>query len=196
MHALPQPITLDGRFIRLVPLTLDHHAPLCEVGLDPELWRWTVADVRTPEQLRGYLETALRAQAEGNSLPFVIVEKAREKIIGSTRFGNIEPAHKRLEIGWTWVGRAWQRSGVNTEAKLLLLTHAFEKLGFNRVEFKTDVLNEKSRAALRRIGAVEEGVLRSHIITESGRNRDTVYFSIIKEEWPAVKRGLEEKLAR
>jgi RimJ/RimL family protein N-acetyltransferase len=116
--------------------------------------------------------------------------------VGSTRFGNIEPDHRRVEIGWTWIGRDWQRTAVNTETKLLMLTHAFETWGCVRVELKTDALNARSRAAILRIGAREEGTMRQHQVTESGRLRDTVYFSILDREWPEVKRGLEDKLRR
>jgi RimJ/RimL family protein N-acetyltransferase len=141
-----------------------------------------------------FIETALREQEHGASLPFAIVEKATGCAIGSTRYGNIDRTHHRVEIGWTWVAREWQRTAVNTEAKYLLLKHAFETLGCMRVELKTDSLNERSRAAILRIGAREEGIFRNHIITASGRIRHTVYFSIIDSEWPAVKAGLEAKL--
>jgi RimJ/RimL family protein N-acetyltransferase len=128
------------------------------------------------------------------SLPFAIVEKATGRAIGSTRYGNIDRTHHRVEIGWTWVAREWQRTAMNTEAKYLLLRHAFETLGCMRVELKTDSLNERSRAAILRIGAREEGTFRNHMITASGRIRHTVYFSIIDSEWPAVKVHLEARL--
>lgn len=137
-----------------------------------------------------YVTTALDELQRGVSLPFVIVDQASGQIIGSTRYGNIEVAHRRLEIGWTWLTPAFQRSRANTEAKLLLLTHAFEILGMHRVELKTDALNAKSRAAIGRIGATQEGIFRRHMITASGRVRDTVYFSIIDSEWPAIKAKL------
>ena len=130
----------------------------------------------------------------GVALPFAIVEKATGRVIGSTRYGNIDRGHHRVEIGWTWVARDWQRTAVNTEAKYLLLKHAFETLGCMRVEFKTDSLNERSRAAILRLGAREEGIFRNHMITASGRIRHTVYFSIIDSEWPVVKGRLEAKL--
>ena len=144
--------------------------------------------------MAAYVETALREQASGISLPFAQVERASGRVIGSTRYGNIERAHHRLEIGWTWVARAWQRTAVNTEAKYLLLRHAFETLGCMRVELKTDSLNERSRAAIQRIGAREEGIFRNHMITASGRIRHTVYFSIVDSEWPQVKSRLESRL--
>jgi len=177
-------------------LSLAHQDRLCAVGLDAELWRWAPTSLATPADMRAYIETALTWQTQGTAVPFAIVARATGQVVGSTRYANIERADRRLEIGWTWIARAAQRTPVNTEAKYLLLRHAFEVLGCNRVEFKTDVLNERSRAALLRIGAKQEGVLRSHMITASGRVRDSVYFSIIAAEWPAVKVGLEAKLAR
>ena len=192
----PRPVTLEGRHVRLEPLSLAHQDGLCAVGLDAELWRWAQTSLATPADMRAYIETALTWQAQGTALPFAIVARATGQVVGSTRYANIERADRRLEIGWTWIARAAQRTPVNTEAKYLLLRHAFEVLGCIRVEFKTDVLNERSRAALLRIGAKQEGVLRSHMITASGRVRDSVYFSIVAAEWPAVKVGLEAKLAR
>ena len=186
-----QPVTLEGGHVRLEPLSLDHHADLCAAGLDEELWRWIPARVRTPEDMRAYIEIALRAQQEGSALPFATVERGSGYAIGSTRFGNIDRGNRRLEIGWTWIGRRWQRTAVNTEAKYLMLRHAFETLGAMRVELKTDSLNERSRRAILRLGAVEEGTFRKHMTTESGRVRHTVYFSIIDEEWQGVKARLE-----
>jgi N-acetyltransferase len=194
--SLVAPVTLEGRHVRLEPLTLAHVEPLCAVGLDPELWRWTHALVRDADEMRDYVETALREQEERRSLPFAQVERGTGRVIGTSRFGNIDAANRRVEIGWTWIGRDWQRTAINTEAKYLLMRHAFERWQVNRVELKTDVLNEKSRRAIARIGAREEGILRRHMITKSGRLRDTVYFSVIAEEWPDVRRDLEEKLAR
>lgn len=190
------PVTLEGRFVRLEPLTLAHHAPLCEVGLDEGLWRWTVTQIHTPQDMRAYIAEALEMQAAGSALPFATIEKSSGRAVGSTRFGSIDRADRRVEIGWTWVGRAWQRTAVNTEAKYLMLQHAFETLACIRVELKTDSLNEASRRAILRIGAKEEGILRNHMITSSGRIRHTVYYSIIDSEWPAVKAHLEAKLAR
>ena len=175
---------------------MDHHAALCAVGFDPELWRWTLNLVETPEQMREYMKAALDAQARGSELPFATCERASGRAVGSTRFGNIDRANRRVEIGWTWIARPWQRTAVNTEAKYLMLRHAFEQWGCVRVELKTDVLNETSRAALRRLGAKEEGVLRRHMITATGRIRDTVYYSILDTEWPAVKAMLEAKLVQ
>src|ERR1700674_5435531 len=188
------PVTLGGRHVRLEPLAKAHLTGLAEVGLDEELWRWIPAPVRTVDEMAAYIETALGEQERGVSLPFAIVEKATGRAIGSTRYGNIERTHHRAEIGWTWVAREWQRTAMNTEAKYLLLRHAFETLGCMRVELKTDSLNERSRAAILRIGAREEGVFRNHMITASGRIRHTVYFSIIDSEWPAVRARLESML--
>lgn len=188
------PVTLEGRHVRLEPLSEKHHAGLSDVGLDEELWRWIPAAVRSPEEMSAYIATALDEQARGVSLPFALVEKSSDRAIGSTRYGNIDRTHHRVEIGWTWVAPPWQRSAVNTEAKYLLLRHAFETLGCMRVELKTDSLNERSRAAILRIGAREEGTFRNHMITASGRIRHTVYFSILDSEWPAVKSRLQTML--
>jgi RimJ/RimL family protein N-acetyltransferase len=144
--------------------------------------------------MAAYIKTALDEQKRGVSLPFALIEKATGRAIGSTRYGNIDRTHHRVEIGWTWVARDWQRSVVNTEAKYLLLRHAFETLGCIRVELKTDSLNERSRAAILRIGAREEGILRNHMITACGRIRHSVYFSIVDSEWPAVKARLESMM--
>ena len=185
------PVTLTGNVVRLEPLRLDHTPALAAVGLDAALWTWIPTPVVTPDDMQAYVTLALDEQARGVSLPFAIVDAATDRVIGSTRYGNIERTHRRLEIGWTWYALSHQRTGANTDAKLLLLTHAFEQLGANRVELKTDVLNAKSRAAIARIGGTQEGIFRRHLITASGRVRDTVYFSIIQDEWPAVKARLQ-----
>jgi RimJ/RimL family protein N-acetyltransferase len=150
--------------------------------------------VRTADDMAAYVELALKEQANGMSLPFAQIEKATGRLIGSTRYMNIDRVHHRVEIGCTWIGREWQRTAANTEAKYLLLRHAFETLGCMRVELKTDSLNDKSRAAILRIGAKEEGIFRNHMITSTGRIRHTVYFSVIDSEWPEVKSRLERKL--
>ena len=190
----PQPITLEGRHVRLEPLAQTHHAALCAVGLDPELWELIPYRVATPEDMAAYIQTALDAQAAGTALPFATVDIASGRVVGSTRYMNIDVAHRRVEIGATWIAAPWRRTAVNTEAKYLMLRHAFETLGCIRVELKTDALNQRSRNAIRRIGATEEGILRQHVITWSGRFRDSVYFSILDSEWPRVKRDLEQKL--
>ncbi len=191
-----RPVVLEGAFVRLEPLALAHLPGLVAVGLEPDLWRWTTQVVRTPAEMEAYVRGALAEQEAGRALPFATVEQASGQVIGSTRFAAIEPSHRRVEIGWTWLGPRWQRTPANTEAKYLMLRHAFEQWGCVRVEFKTDVLNTRSRQALLRIGAKEEGVLRSHLITATGRIRDTVYFSILASEWPAVRATLEARLKR
>lgn len=190
------PVTLAGKFVRLVPLSLDHLDPLCQVGLDDELWRLTASFVRTREDVHAYIAAALQSQSEGIALPFATCESASGRVVGSTRFANIDRHNRRLEIGWTWVAQAWQRTAVNTEAKYLMLRHAFETLGCLRVEFKTDLLNERSQHAILRLGAHKEGVFRNHMVNGNGRIRHSVYFSIIDTDWPEVKRTLQEKLAR
>jgi RimJ/RimL family protein N-acetyltransferase len=186
-----EPVELRGTVVRLEPLTFEHVEALAAVGLEPELWRWIPTAVSNTDEMRAYVLTALDEQRRGVSVPFVILDQSSNRVIGSTRYANIDGLNRRLEIGWTWLAPAYQRTGANTEAKLLLLTHAFETLQAIRVEFKTDALNTASRAALARIGAVEEGTFRNHLITHSGRVRDSVYFSIIDSEWPAVKTRLE-----
>jgi N-acetyltransferase len=194
-RAWVEPVTLEGRVVRLEPLSIDHLPGLVSVGLDAELWRWTLTQVQTPADMRTMVEAALAAAAEGREVPFATVERESGRVVGSTRYLSIDAHHRRLEIGYTWIALAWQRSAVNTEAKLLQLRYAFDSLGALRVEFKTDSLNDKSRAALRGIGAVEEGTLRNHMVTDSGRRRHSVYFSVIEEEWPDVRRHLEARLA-
>jgi RimJ/RimL family protein N-acetyltransferase len=190
-----EPVTLRGDTVRLEPMTLDHTAALARVGLEPVLWRWVPTRMHTPEDMQAYVLTALDEQRRGVALPFVIIDQTTDQVIGSTRYANIEASHRRLEIGWTWLTTSHQRSGANTEAKLLLLTHAFDVVGANRVELKTDWLNQQSRTAILRLGAVEEGTFRNHmIIPESGRVRHTVYFSIIDSEWPAIKARLTARL--
>ncbi len=188
------PVSLEGRHVRLEPLAKARLTELAQVGLEEELWRWIPTPVRTQEEMAAYIETALDEQERGVSLPFAIIDRATGRAIGSTRYGNIDRTHRRVEIGWTWVAREWRRTAMNSEAKYLLLKHAFETLGCMRVELKTDSLNERSRAAILRIGAREEGIFRNHMITSSGRIRHTVYFSIIDSEWPAVKARLESIL--
>lgn len=194
MHITP--LILQGTCVRLEPLTLDHFDGLYAAGLEPEIWRWAPVPITNREEMRRYVETALRWQAEGTAMPFATVLNETDQVVGSTRFGNIDRENKHLEIGWTWIGLPWQRTAVNSEAKYLMLRHAFETLDCIRVEFKTDSLNEQSRNAILRIGAKEEGTFRNHMITRAGRYRHSVYFSVIDSEWPEVKRRLEERLAR
>jgi RimJ/RimL family protein N-acetyltransferase len=187
-------VTLSGNAVTLVPLRADHAERLADIGLDPALWEYTPSAVCTRAEMEAYVATALRDQHAGNALPFVMVESAGGTIVGSTRFAGIVPAHRRLEIGWTWIAPPWQRTRVNTEAKFLLLRHAFERMGANRVELKTDALNVRSRRAILRIGAREEGVLREHMVTATGRLRDTVYFSILRSEWNGVSAALRRRI--
>lgn len=189
-----EPVTLAGRHVRLEPLTADHSAPLARAGLFPELWRLQPSPLETEEDMRAYVRSALDDQEKGMSLPFAIVDPEDDEVIGSTRYMEIAPRHRRLEIGATWITPSRQRTGANTEAKLLLLTHAFETLRAIRVVFKTEVGNVQSRAALARIGAVEEGTFRQHLIADSGRRRDMVYFAILDSEWPEVKERLRSLL--
>lgn len=191
-----QPHPLQGRHVRLEPLTRAHHGALREIGLEEELWRWTPLQIHSAGDMLEYVEATLRAQEKELEVPFATIDVASGTVVGSTRFMNIEAKHRRLEIGSTWIAPAWQRTAINTEAKYLMLRHAFELLHCHRVEFKTDFLNQKSRDAILRIGAKQEGIFRNHMITASGRVRDTVWFSIIDSEWPQVKLDLERKLVR
>ena len=191
-----QPVVLPGQRVRLEPLRRDHLPDLLLVAFDPALWRWTIMGPQDAAGLERWLETALSNAESGSERPFATIDVPSGRAIGSSRFMSIVPEHRRLEIGWTWVGTAFQRGGANREAKLLQLTHAFETLGANRVEFKTHARNERSRTALAGIGATFEGIFRSHMIMPDGSIRDSAYFSVIAEEWPAVKAGLVASLAR
>ena len=191
-----QSVTLEGRFVRLEPVRQEHAVPQWEVAKDSleDIFRWIPYPMRTLQEFQAQIDTVLNEQKRGISVPFVTIERASGKIIGATRYMNMDMANKRVEIGSTWIAPAWQRTAVNTEAKYLMLRHAFENWKCNRVELKTDALNEKSRNAILRLGAKEEGTFRKHVITWTGRIRDSVYFSIIDTEWPAVKARLEEKM--
>ena len=191
-----EPVTLEGRLVRLEPLSLDHVAGLAEVALDPAIWQWTIARPTTVAELQSWAATALAGRDSGAELPFATIEAATGRPIGSSRYMNIVLEHRRLEIGWTWVAPGWQRTGANREAKLLMLDHAFETLGCRRVEFKTDSLNEPSRTALLGIGAQFEGIFRNHMVMPDGRMRHSAYYSVIDEEWPAVRARLVQSLAR
>lgn len=193
---LLQPVTLEGDVVRLVPLTAGHADALAAVGLHPELWRLQPEPVATAEDMRRYVDRALIAQREGACLPFAIAQQGSGEVIGATRYMDIALPHKRLEIGATWLTPAAQRSGANTEAKFLLLQHAFETIGIIRVVFKTELGNAQSRQAILRLGGVEEGVFRKHLITQSGRTRDMVYYAILDEDWPTVKTRLLARLRR
>ncbi len=202
MLALPvtpmiiEPVTLEGQYVRLEPLSMDHYAALCECSLDDELWRWIPFPVHTPDEMRAYIEQFLKLRDEGSTLPFATIYKPTKQLAGSTRYLSIDKLHHCVEIGSTIVGKQWQRTVVNTEAKYLMLRHAFETLGCIRVQFQTDALNTPSRNAILRLGATQEGIFRNHKICADGRVRNTIYFSITDEEWPSVKANLEAKLAR
>jgi N-acetyltransferase len=191
-----QPVTLSGRFVRLVPTQIEHVDAFARVGLGHDLFRWFPWAIETPEQMRASIARALALRDAGQVIPFTTIDQVSDQIIGSTCYLAIDKANRRLEIGATWIAPPWQRTACNTEAKLLQLRHAFEDQGAVRVEFKTDALNERSRYALLRIGAVEEGTLRQHMICPGQRRRDSVYCSVIDSEWPAVKARLERLLAR
>jgi RimJ/RimL family protein N-acetyltransferase len=189
-----EPVMLVGNTVRLEPLSMSHHAALCAVGLDEELWRWIPFPVQSPAEMAEYINQALDAQAKGTALPLATILQATGQAVGSTRYMNVDLGNRRVEIGATWIGRRWQRTAVNTEAKYLMLRHAFETLGCLRVELKTDSLNDRSRNAIMRLGAKQEGIFRNHMVTANGRLRHTVYFSIINSEWLEVKARLEELL--
>jgi RimJ/RimL family protein N-acetyltransferase len=189
-----EPITLEGARVRLAPLSLYHHARLCEIGLDEQLWRSTTIRLQTSDDMFNYIQTALQSQAEGNALPFVIIEKDSDRVVGTTRYHSINQEHRRLEIGFTWIALRWQRTLVNTETKYLMLKHAFEHYRCVRVEFKADSGNEQSSRALIRIGAKQEGVLRKYMTSGHKGARDLILFSIIDTEWPEVKANLEGRL--
>ncbi|HEV7808995.1 MAG TPA: GNAT family protein [Candidatus Limnocylindrales bacterium] len=191
-----EPITLPGSRVVLEPLSLDHVPALAEVALEPAVWQWTLARPTSEADLREWVEAALAGREAGTEMPFATLDAATRRPIGSCRYMNIVLEHRRLEIGWTWVAPAWQRTGANREAKLLMLTHAFETLGCRRVEFKTDSLNEPSRTALLGIGATFEGNFRNHMVMPGGRMRHSAYYSVIDDEWPQVKAALERSLAR
>jgi len=189
------PVTLAGSIVRLEPLAESHLEGLAEVAFDPSIWRWTLARPTDVDGLRAWLEAALTNAAAASEMPFATVDVASGRPIGSTRYMSIVPEHRRLEIGWTWVAPAWQRRGANQEAKYLQLRHAFEALGANRVEFKTDSRNEKANPALLAIGATFEGTFRNHMIMPEGPLRHSNYYSVTAEEWPDRKAKLEARIA-
>lgn len=190
------PITLEGHFVKLEPLTQAHAESLVSAAGDGELWNSTVTVVPSPDNVGEYIQAALDGQAQGRELPFGIIRKTSPnyEVVGTTRFYDISALDRKAAIGYTWLGKSAQRTPVNTETKLLLLAHAFEQWRCVRVELITDVLNEQSRAAILRLGAKEEGILRKHLILPSGRVRDSVVFSITDDEWPQVKARLVERL--
>jgi len=190
------PVTLEGLAVRLEPIRSEHAELFWEVARDSldDIFQWIPYRMKAREDFQHLVEKAFAEQDRGESVVFATVERGSGQVIGSTRFMNIDRANRRVEIGSTWIAPAWQRTAVNTEAKYLMLRHAFEVWKCFRVELKTDALNQKSRNAILRIGAKEEGTLRRHVLTWTGRVRDSVYFSIIDSEWPEVKQRLEGKV--
>jgi RimJ/RimL family protein N-acetyltransferase len=191
-----QPVTLHGPRVRMEPLAERHLDDLAQVAMDAAVWRWTIARPIDDAGLRAWLATALANAEAGTEVPFATIDLGTERAIGSSRFMTIAPEHRRLEIGWTWIGTAYQRTGANRAAKYLQLRHAFETLDAERVEFKTHARNLASRAALLGIGATFEGVLRHHTIMPDGSNRDSAFYGVLASEWPRVKARLEASLAR
>ena len=196
----PEPLTLQSPpqspALRLEPMTADHAADLEAAARDGDLWNLRITSVPAPGESPAYIATALKGYADGHMLPFVVRDVASGKIIGSTRYHDIVPAVERLEIGYTWYGKSWQRSHVNTTCKLMLLTHAFETLGAKLVGWRTDNFNFASQKAIERLGAKKDGVLRHHGLRRDGTVRDTVMYSLAAGEWPEVKAHLQHQLAR
>lgn len=189
------PVRLEGRHVLLEPLAMDHAAALFAAADDPELFRYLPDRLTAAGDHRVFVERALADHAQGKALPFAVRMQRTGEIVGTTRFGAVEMTHRRAEIGWTWLSRAAQRTAVNTECKRLLLGHGFDALHLNRIELKTDALNQASRAAIARIGAQQEGIFRQHMVMPDGRVRDTVYFSIVRSDWPAVRSALDARLS-
>jgi len=185
---------LEGKHVRLEPLSDVHKDGLCEAIFDGKLWQLFVTLVPHPQDIDTFVSNAIQENELGNGLAYATIDKETDRIAGSTRFMKANLANKRVEIGYTFLGQRWQRTAINTEAKLLMLTHAFETMDLNRVEFLTDYLNAKSRKAILRLGAKEEGILRNHMLMPDGRIRDSVIFSIIKNEWPGIKQHLGYQL--
>jgi RimJ/RimL family protein N-acetyltransferase len=195
-HASPVPVTLEGMHVRLEPLAVRHLDGLRRAGEDDAVWTWLPFRPRTRAEYKAWLDAALASQSNGEQLPFATVDRASGAVVGSTRLYFVSPRDRRVEIGGTWLAPAAQRTPINTESKLLLLTHCFDSLGCVRVELKTDARNENSQRAIRRIGAKYEGVMRKHMLTRGGVHRDSVYFAIVDDDWPGVRLLLERMLAR
>jgi N-acetyltransferase len=183
--------TFAGRLVRVEPLAAEHEPGLVEAAGDPEMFAWMPVDMASSrDALHEWLISTLAAAREASTVPFAIVAADSGRVLGSTRFLELRFEHLRAEIGWTWITRSAWSTGVNVETKLLLLEHAFERVGLRRVEFKTDARNERSRGALLALGATFEGILRKHMVIRGGGERDSAYYSVIDDEWPAVKRQL------
>jgi len=189
-----QDVTLEGNFVRLEPLSIKHKEGLCSAICDGELWNLFVTLVPHPNNIHAFFSYAQELFEAGDGLSFAIIEKSTGKVVGSTRFMKANLPNKRVEIGYTFLGSSWQKTRMNTEAKYLMLGHAFETLKLNRVELITDYLNHSSRNAILRLGAKEEGILRNHMVMPNGRERDSVLYSIVKHEWPGIKQHLAFKL--
>ena len=187
---------LEGIYVRLLPLTLSHHQRLCEIGLNEDLWTFTTIQVETESEMLAYIQTALAEKAEGTCQPYVITTRDTDELVGTTRYHSIDRDHRRLEIGFTWIAPRWQRTFVNTEAKYLMLKHAFEDQQFLRVQFRADASNEKSQRAILRLGARPEGTLRSFVLSKNRGPRDLMVYSILASEWPGIRSKLEQELHR
>lgn len=190
------PVTLEGSVVRLEPLAPSHREALAEAARDSRIFAYLSMDLSRPGEIAIWLERALAAQARGQELPFAIRSLAEDRIVGSTRYMNVEPRHRRLEIGWIWLDPRCWGGPINTESNLILLGHAFERLGAHRVEYRTDLLNERSQRAIEALGAQREGVLRRHMVMREDRVRDTVQYAILDEDWPQAKARIESRLAR
>lgn len=188
--------TLEGESVKLIPMEIEQLDRLWEAGQFQSIWEFTASKVRSREEMKTVIESAILEREKGTQIPFVVIDKQTDKIVGSSRYLDILPSHQSLEIGWTWYSPDYWRTKVNTESKFLMLQHAFEKMDVNRVQFCTDLRNVRSQTAIARLGAQKEGILRKHRIIADGFVRDTVIFSILKEEWPAVKCLLQEKMNR
>jgi N-acetyltransferase len=195
-HPTPAPVTLEGTQVRLEPLALRHLDALMRAGEDDAVWTWLPFRPRTRAQYQAWVDAALASQANGEQLPFATIDRASGEVVGSTRLFLISRRDRRVEIGGTWLAPAAQRTPINTESKLLLLAHCFDSLGCVRVELKTDARNENSQRAILRIGARYEGVMRKHMLTRGGVHRDSVSYGIVDDDWPGVRRRLEQMLAR
>lgn len=190
------PTILQNKKARLIPLQREHFEELKSIAFDESLWKYTITKIYTEDDLRNYIDIAIEEREKFQSYPFVIYDVSTGKIAGSTRFGNISPVHHRVEIGWTWYAPVFQRTGLNRACKFELLQFAFEKLNCIRVELKTGSLNMQSQTAIAKIGATKEGILRKHMIQEDGSFRDTVYFSILQDEWPFIKHDIFKEFAK
>lgn len=191
------PVILNGKYVRLEPMTEDHIPGLAEIGVGQTFWDFMLyGRMDSVEDMRNWVRDILSRAQNGTDLPFIAIHLASGKVAGATRYLNIMPKDRGLEIGGTWYGTEYQRTPVNTECKYLLLTHAFERLGCIRVQLKTDLRNVRSQRAIERIGAKREGILRNHMILPSGQFRDSVFYSILDSEWPEVKKRLEELIVR